>query len=213
MASVLPFPLNKIPPVLSATENQHTSLLALVRKHGFTGRTREGEPADLTALAVIIAESGGQADVVNGTPCSQHGDHAVGLMQICSPMHAPVADMKDPDKNVAMGHKIYVDAGNSFARDWTTYRPGMWRGAKDKTITTKGGSILSDATDALVGATGLDKALGPIDEIASALLAPHNWFRVGKGALGGLIVVIGVGGLAVIALKPLAKAAEKVPKL
>lgn len=205
-----PIPVPNLPGLPSVNPSTHVSILSLVRKHGFTGTTREGEPADRTALAIILAESGGNETVVNDAPCSPSGDHAVGLMQICSPMHASVADMKNGDKNVAKGHEIYVDAGNSFARDWpSTYRPGMYRGATDKTITLANPTLAGAVTDAITGAAGTvaDKALGPIDELAAAIFSPKTWERFAKGLLGGTIIFIGLTAIAVIALKPLAKAA------
>lgn len=211
MAGVLPIPNpgDIAGAVGHALEGDKVSLLALIHEAGFSGNTKEGDPADRALLAIIARESGGDPDVVNRQPCSPQGDHAVGLTQICCPMHMPVADAKNPRKNLAKAHDLYVAAGNSFARDWPTYHQGDWRTAKDKVITVSGG--IQNPIDAITGAaTGaVDKALGPLDEIGSAILSPDTWFRVGKGLLGAWFVILGTGIVVYVAARPLVKSAAK----
>lgn len=212
-----PLPITGLPGAIAknapGAAEQQVSLLTLIHEAGFTSApTREGDPADRALLAIIARESGGDPHVVNSAPCSAKGDHAVGLTQICCPMHMPVEDAKDPRKNLAKAHELYVDAGNSFARDWPTYHKGDYRTAKDKTIRTGGVANPIDAVGNAVSST-VDAALGPVDEIASALLSADTWFRVGKGVLGGVVVIIGAAAIATIALKPLAKQAAKLPKI
>jgi hypothetical protein len=145
---------------------KRVSALTLLHNAGFTGTTREGEPADRAGLAIMHLESGGQADVVNP------------------------------------------------AADWPTWHPGNWRTAKDMLITvgpnSVGGAVSGAVSDVAGEAASVaDAALGPVDEIASALLSRDTWFRVGKGFLGGLIVVIGTGAIVAIAARPLAKNVAK----
>lgn len=194
---------------------KQVSLLAFVRAHGFTGTTKEGEPADRTAGGIVLAESGGDPKVVNtGTACSPQGDHAVGLFQICCPMHMPVEDAKNAGKNADKAHQLYKANGNSFAGDWPTYHAGIYRSFKDKQITIGANDPITAAVDAAGNIVdgAVDAALGPLDELAASLLSSETWFRAGKVVLGGVLIIVGGGAIVAIALKPIAKVAAPAMK-
>lgn len=182
-----------------AAKDDTTTVSALVAKYwGPNEKTREGDPAQGVARGLIYAESGGDPKVVNPAPCSADGkNHAVGWLQICCPMNMATEDAKDPDKNLAEARKLYDAAGKSFAKDWPTYGNGAWKGHTnfDKTVTV--------SKNSLTGAVGnvVDSALGPVDEFISSLLSASTYMRVGKGALGGVLIVVGVVTMAGIAIK------------
>lgn len=200
--SVTGGPANKLNDV--AAKDDHKTLSALLIEAGFVQGhpTKEGDPDEVAVgLGIIQAESGGDPSVCNSAPCSNKGDHACGLMQICTPMHMSEADAKDPRKNLRKAHELYVSAGNSFARDWPTYHKGI--SGPDKTITVGKNTLTSEVVDAVPG-------LGTVTDLIAALFNPSTYLRVGKGVLGGVLIIIGVGAVAAIALKPVAKVAAGV---
>lgn len=46
-----------------------------------------------------------------------------------------------------------------------------------------------------------------VGDFLGLLVQPSTWFRVGKGALGGVLIIVGVGGLVFMAGKPIARQA------
>lgn len=199
--SVADAPANKLNDV--AAKDDHKTLSSLAIEAGFpaNGHTKEGDPVIPALLGIIHAESGGDPSVCNKAPCSQSGDHACGLTQICTPMHMSEADAKDPRKNLRKAHELYVACGNSFSCDWPTYHKGIT--GSDMTITVGKNTLTGEVIDAVPG-------LGTVTDLIAALFNPSTYLRVGKGALGGILIIIGVGAIAAIALKPVAKVAAGV---
>lgn len=78
-----------------------------------------------TAYAVMMAESGGRAWVVNNTPST--GDYSVGCFQINlyggnARTRPSEAELKDPATNVAFAYRLYAGNGNSFIGQWGVCR-------------------------------------------------------------------------------------------
>lgn len=160
------------------------------------------------ALPVTMAESGGDPKVVNPLSCGKNKDgtiaHAVGLMQVCT-VNAGVAgfsvdphtfteQMKDPYNNVKAGKAIKDSQGWGA---WETYTNGAYRrkGGQDPLITITDKNSLTDnnivnAVTGTVDATG--SALSALVKFVSALFEPSTYFRLGKGVLGGTLVIVGV---------------------
>lgn len=160
------------------------------------------------ALPVTMAESGGNPKVVNNASCGKNKDgsvaHAVGLMQVCT-VNAGVAgfssdpktfteQMKDPYNNVKAGKAIKDSQGWGA---WETYTNGAFRrkGGQDPLITVKDKNSLTDnnivnAVTDTVDATG--SALSALVKFVSALFDPSTYFRLGKGVLGGILLIGGV---------------------
>lgn len=184
-------------------KDQTVALSQLIKEAGFTGRDA------LIMRAIVFAESGADPSAKNPAPCSDKGDHAVGLAQVCTPMHMSEKDALDPRKNLAKSYDLYIGRGKKFT-DWATYNDGAYRGhlGKDARIKVDSRSLTSEVLDA--GGGIVDKALGPLDELAAAFLSPDFYARLGKGGLGIIFVVVGVGALALIALQPVARTASKV---
>lgn len=165
-----------------------------------------GWPANVerTARAVVMAESGGNPNIDNGVCC-------VGLFQINrvhrgkfgSPSDPAKWDkwIKNPINNAKVGLAIWKGAGRKFSPDWEAFTNGSYRSkfGQDPVLEvdeTGVAGLLSDAGG--VAADVADKALGPLDEIFSALLSPSTWFRVGKGFMGGTLVILGTGAVVFI---------------
>jgi hypothetical protein len=149
------------------------------------------------AVAVMGGESGFKTDAENFC--------CVGLMQVNADVHhgkygmpdsIPEARkwLKNPVNNVRASYKLFVAVGGKWS-PWDAYNNGSYRKfwGQDPLITVGDNSLSGDVADA-IGAP-LDAALGPIDEIASAVLSPSTWLRVGKGALGGTLLILGVAGM------------------
>lgn len=177
------------------------SARAFVKRHGWTG------PAVYEAVGVMGAESSFDPSKSNPTPCSPNGDHAIGLFAMCT-VHAgkfgipidrekAVEWLKDPDNNADAAFKLYTAAGMTFGHDWVTYQNGAWKKFRyqNPLITTK-----KHTATGIVGDT-VDKALGPLDEIVTAVLSPSTWFRVGKGIAGWNLILLGAGTMVYLASK------------
>jgi len=188
--------------VAAKDERVHAS--ELMRRNGFPESSlREG-------VATMGAESGYDPNVDNGICC-------IGLMQVNVDAHKgtkgipadrdkAVEWLKVPDNNLKVAYIIWVGAGRKFCagnmNPWEANCNGKWRGyvGQDPLITVK----KNTGTGAVVGGV-VDAALGPLDEIASALLSADTWFRIGKGTLGGVLLIIGVGGLMFVVANKVAK--------
>lgn len=166
-----------------------------------------GWPGDLvpTAAAVSMAESDGKTDVVNPAPCSDNDDHAVGLMQVCT-INAGVAGspheksafedwLKDPDNNAKAGYAIFQSQGWGA---WATYTSGAYKNhmGQDPLITVSKNTAASTVSDAVKTVTDPLAGVGDIlGKIAAALFDPSTYFRLGKGVLGGVLLILGTAAI------------------
>lgn len=98
-------------------------IAALAKNAGFTGEDQ------VVAVAVAIAESGGETDAYNpetaaGTP---EGRGSYGLWQVYRVAHPKFDswDLKDPVQNATAAFDVYKSAGKSF-RPWSTYIYGLY---------------------------------------------------------------------------------------
>jgi hypothetical protein len=106
-----------------------TGIAVYAKNAGFTG-------ADLlTAVAVALAESGGDPNAYNpetaaGTP---EGLGSYGLWQIYLKAHPEFQgqNLFDPQTNANAAYSVYRAAGNSF-RPWSTYLNGAYTAHLDE---------------------------------------------------------------------------------
>jgi hypothetical protein len=86
---------------------------------GFSGSALQ------TAVAIALAESGGNPTVIGDTNITPGG--SVGLMQINLAAHPEytAADLLDPQANMDAAFQIYQQAGGQFS-PWTTYNTGAY---------------------------------------------------------------------------------------
>lgn len=187
-----------------AAKDERVHASELLRRNGFPESSlREG-------VATMGAESGFDPNADNGICC-------IGLMQVNVDAHKgtkgipadrakAVEWLKIPDNNCKVAHTIWVGAGRKFCagngNPWEANCNGRWRNfvGQDPMITVK----KNTGTGGVIGDIA-DVALGPLDEIASALLSADTWFRIGKGTLGGVLVIIGIGGLMFVVANKVAK--------
>lgn len=177
----------------------------------------------INAASVGFAESSGNTTAVNTSsgntglmqigPAGSINDSGLGLTQ---------AQLEDPTTNMGAAHTLFVNAGNSFARDWTT-----WGGVVQKAEAVKLGSALgTTTTDAswesdlggalgnsiLPGLGGITSSIGSdvsgitgivsdVGDVASWIANPANWLHV--------IYVIGGIAVALVGLDILAKPITK----
>lgn len=168
---------------------------------------RAGWPVDLapTAAAVSMAESGGDQDVVNPSPCSPQGDHAVGLMQVCT-VNAGIAgfsrdrdtfkrQMQNYANNAKAGYAIYQSQGWGA---WSTYTSGAYRShmGQDPLLTTDRNTLLNDPLGAVSDTVNAaESAAKSVAKIVAALFDPSTYFRLGKGILGGILLILGTAAI------------------
>lgn len=179
------------------------------------------------ALGVITAESGRRADARNPRPCSPKGDHAIGWFQVCM-VHAGSCGipnlgssgiqvkagenwLKNPKNNSKAALCIYQGAGNTFGRDWSTWKTGKAQLHRGQDFSVNYHEApLSGAADTVTGAvTGpidaVKDAAGVLGDIAGGLLNPKTWIRAGEGFLGGVLLLSGVVALGWMAANKAAK--------
>jgi hypothetical protein len=208
MASILepfgvPNPLTELADV--AKPDKHEKLSKLIEdSSGWHGQ-------DATiARAVIMVESSGNPKANNSKRYPQY--HCVGLLQICwhawnGKFGAPTDKdeftkyFENPQRNIRYAYDhIWKGSWPKSSSQWEAYSSGGYRrympNPPDPDIFISKESLIDDVT----GAAGsiADAALGPLDEIASALLSADTWARLGKGALGGVLLILGTGAMVFI---------------
>lgn len=162
---------------------------------GFSG-------ADLaTAVAVALAESGGNASVYNaetaakgGTP---QGQGSYGLWQIYLKDHPEYAgwNLFDPATNAAAAFGIYSASGGTFTQ-WATFNSGAYQQfsaaassatAPPITIDASTGQVVDDSTD--VSALPTIDSSGVITPPASSGLDLNSLILFGSIAVAGWLLV------------------------
>lgn len=190
--------------------------------------TAAGLPGPLFA-AIGEAESSGRTDVVNSIG-------AVGIWQIYGHPQWSQAWLMNPMNNATAAKTLYDQdraAGGDGLRPWDASR-SVW----SNDPAAKGGGSATPAIDwndpfglappglapksplqqfggPSVGDLGAGfDALGTIAGRAGAasswLANPHNWLRVAYVAVGGLVLLVGIGGVLRPVVAPIAKTAAKV---
>lgn len=171
-----------------------------------------------TAVAVALAESGGNTTAVNSK--EPDGSTSYGLWQINS-VHAGLlknGDWRNALDNARMAYQVYTNAGKKWT-PWGVFNRNrhllfMPRGilaAKGipggAAIAPVPGSDLFPGTEAI---GDVKAALDKIGELGKFVTDPHNWLRVGT-------ILIGTSLLAILALNairtPVASAAKTVTKV
>lgn len=163
------------------------------------------------AIGEAGAESGFNPKAVNSAPCDAKGNHAVGLWQVCTNHAGILGSPKDvagfttwlqnPENNAKAAHAIWSAAGGTFARDWPTWNNGAWRkyANQDPTITVNKNTLTGDIAN--TASDVVNAVLTPIEVMAKlvgALFDPSTYLRLGKGALGGVLVIAGTGAIVFI---------------
>lgn len=153
---------------------------------GFSG------PDLTTAIAVALAESGGNTDAVNH---NSNGSTDYGVWQINS-VHADLFN-KYPQwwsvENADMAYEIYKAAGNKFT-PWTTYTSGAYQ-----KFMTQAAQAAGNPSPAAGGGPDQTTTVNPISQLAdgvggliSWLSTPSNWIRILEVIGGATLVLIGL---------------------
>lgn len=154
-----------------------------------------GFPADqiATAVAVALAESGGNSSALNTR--NSNGSWDAGLWQINSIHGYSQSALMNPTTNAAAAYKVW-SAARSWS-PWSVYKSGAYRvylarGAIAATRPTGGGTGTPD-----VGLV-TDPPFNPTDPLNPFSLFSDTgmWVRVGLVLLGGFLVLLGLAKLA-----------------
>lgn len=150
-----------------------------------------------TAVAVALAESGGNATATNH---NTNGTTDYGLWQINS-IHRPelgYGSWQDPNTNARMAYSIWVAAG----RKWTPWM--AWKAGKHLAFLPRGAAAAGTAPDNAdpvtpvenVGITDTynDVAFS-VQRVFDTLADKDLWIRFGIYLLGFVFLVVGVIGL------------------
>lgn len=136
-----------------------------------------GWPQNLwnTAVAVALAESSGQIDVVNSIGAS-------GLFQILRSAHPELFTQykwDDPTQNAKMALIVYRNAGDSWS-PWVTYTSGAYRQYLARAGKATGSPVAPDAVGSSVSSSGA----------TTNLSAVGFWPRVGFAVGGGILILL-----------------------
>jgi hypothetical protein len=138
-------------------------------------------------VCIIFAESSGRTDITSANP---DGNRNVGIFQVDTVNVAHPEYLKDPVYNANVAYRMWRADGGTFSKHWST---------ASKCAGKSGNEPLSDEASP-VGVGGVSVG-GISDSVGGAIAAVLNsipWFRVGKGALGFTMLVIGVGTIVVV---------------
>jgi hypothetical protein len=152
------------------------------------------------AIAVALAESGGNPDAVGGP--NSNGTRDWGLWQI-NDIHNPTdRQKKSPAANWLMAWRI-AGMGTSWS-PWATYNSGKYREFMN---TARGAWQAPDIpTDEDTWDSPTDRPSGsgtapvvrelpyPLDFL-NPLLVPSNWFRIGMALAGVLLLALVIGSI------------------
>jgi hypothetical protein len=159
-------------------------IATVARQAGFTG------PDLATAVAVCLAESGGNPDALS--PPNRNGTRDHGLWQINSVHKGLLAqgNWRNPVDNARMAYSIYKGRGNTF-KPWSAYNNGKHMLFMPRAkVAAKLPTDTPQPTGTVVTPAGLP---GPVDEIAKGFAFftdPGNWKRLGLFTIGGVMVLM-----------------------
>lgn len=167
-------------------------------KAGFKGQNLN------IAVAVALAESSGNTEVVNYLGC-------VGLWQIYQRMHPKwsTSQLKDPIINAQAAYEI-SNSGKSWAA-WTTYTSGSYKRFMSRAqAATKNAPNPSDATTSIPGVIPGAGTINDVSHAVSILTNKQTWLRVGEVLLGIILILIAFTMITGKKAAPLAKVASNV---
>lgn len=149
----------------------------------------------ITSVAVVLAESGGNAKVVNRIGC-------VGWFQINQPVHVKAhptwtrAYLQDPRNNAKAAYALFVANGKRWSPTWEAYTNQSYRmylSTARKAVgelANGGGAQTAPPTP-----KDDDHAITPFEAIIKMfqlLTDPHTYVRYGWYMAGGILVIYGL---------------------
>lgn len=158
-----------------------SQIAAAVKSAGFP------ESAWVTAIAVALAESGGNSDATNSNS-NRSTDY--GLFQINS-VHSDLlngANWRDPVENARMA--LAVSSNGTNWKPWVAYTTG--RHLPFLARARKAAGNPTGGTGITVAPVGLNPLGG---DFWSTLTRKETWLRVGYFVVGGLLILIALANL------------------
>jgi len=162
-----------------------------------------GFPRDqiATAVAVALAESGGDATAVNDD--NADGTTDFGLWQINSVHRAELSSgtWQDPNSNARMAYAVWARAGHQWS-PWVAWRNGSHLAHMPRGLAAAR-SVTGPSTVDVGGDPGDNPLIPDIIEdpgdaltLAGRILTDRDlWIRVGMFALGAALLATGIVGL------------------
>jgi hypothetical protein len=145
--------------------------------------------------AVALAESG-------GNPKARHrntnGTTDFGLLQVNSVHGFDSNCLLDPECNIDKAHDVWKQQGYGA---WSTYnnKAYLLHMGQDKKVRVGTGTQADTAVDAVTAIPDAAKAgINGVGDFLHWVTDPSTWARIGKGALGTTLIVVGVGGIVLI---------------
>lgn len=174
------------------TDNQ---LAGLVQSVGFSStRKHRNYREDATAVAIILAESGGDANAHNPRP----PDDSFGLFQIN--MYGDLkqeraeryglrstANLYQPRKNAEVAYDLFRRAGNTF-RDWSTYNNLSYLRYMPRALQ----AVKEPDTNLPTIESQVGEITNPVGEVIDFFTGGENWLRVAYFVGGGVIIIVSV---------------------
>jgi hypothetical protein len=167
------------------------------------------------AVAVALAESGGNATAIANEP---DGSHSYGLWQINSvhPAVLSMGDWRDPATNARMAFRVFTE--NRGWTPWSTFNTlkyQLYMARSQTAVPNATGNLLGGATDtALDNIPGLSSAQDLL-KLIRFVSDPGNWMRLSLVVLGMLL--LGVAAIMLIShsdsFKQTVKTSVKAAKL
>jgi hypothetical protein len=185
----------------------------------------------VTATAVVLAESGGDAAAVSRNP---DGGTNVGFFQLDTPggkgAGYTVAQLQDPALNCKVAYAGWLADGRTFTKHWSTAAIGLTpadTSAAKKAAKANGAGGDSALTTLTKGLTGglvggsdpLGALTAPLSGAAAAaapqtwLSTPANWARIALAVVGASLVLVGLNAIAKPVTEPVVAAGKKAAAL
>lgn len=144
-------------------------------------------PDALTAFAVALAESSGDASAIHQG--NRDGTNDYGLFQINS-VHAALltsGNWQDPQTNAHMAYTLYTAAGNKFS-PWSTFNNASYARflARAQAAAKSGGAPVPAGSATAPAAAAADPNASAVATATSA----GTWQRIGMFLAGGALMLI-----------------------
>jgi hypothetical protein len=152
----------------------------LVSTAGWKAQSGQGSAG--YATEVVGAES---SNVTNARSANPDGGTNVGLFQIDSKnVDVPASYLEDPVYNANVARRMFIADGLTFSKHWDA-RTITKANSAAKLSGPEDEAVNAGLPDSVSGWTGL------LGQLLGDIMSPDTWFRIGKGALGFVLIVAG----------------------
>jgi hypothetical protein len=140
------------------------------------------------AVAVALAESGGNPDALNNKNTNGSSDY--GLFQINS-VHADLLkahNWRDPTDNARMA--LAISSNGTNWRPWVAYTTGRYAAYLPRAHAATGSPVEPAAATSGVSAQPAGLSTPSAGDFFSLIVNPHTWVRFGLIVVGFILVLI-----------------------